>query len=153
MNLNRTCLGARKQFLFYHKACFLQVFEVGSFFNFIMGRPGIYILCQFIILILWHGLATSVQDEAVLLPTVPQLHNGIRPNLTSSCKFLAPVLLYANHNCCFQPVVNTIALANDIELNPGPLSSTHNSSQYSGLSDFDTSINESSLSSQHVQEY
>ena len=116
-----------------------------------MGRPGIYILYQFIILILWHGRATSVQDEAVLLPTVPQLHNGITPNLTSSRKFLAPVLLYVNHNCCFQPVVNTIALANDIELNPGPLSSTHNSSQYSGLSELDTSINESSLSSQHIQ--
>ena len=79
------------------------------------------------------------------------MHNGIRPNLTSSRKFLSPVLLYANHNCCFQPVVNTTALANDIELNPGPLSSTHNSSQYSGISELDKSINESSLSSQHVQ--
>ena len=56
-----------------------------------------------------------------------------------------------NHSCCFQPVVNTIALANDIELNPGPLSSTHNSSRYSGVSQLDTSLSESSLSSQHVQ--
>ena len=65
-----------------------------------------YILCQFILLILWHGLATSVQVEVASLPTVPQSHNRTKRILTSSRKFLAPVLLYANHTCYFQPVVD-----------------------------------------------
>ena len=37
------CMVTRKRFLFHQKARFLQVSEAGSFSNFIMGRPGIYI--------------------------------------------------------------------------------------------------------------
>ncbi|XP_072046304.1 uncharacterized protein [Amphiura filiformis] len=100
------------------------------------------VLASLFILLLW---LPSNQDCSLNLRRI------CRPTSTPTRKFLAPVLLYVNHFCYFQPDVNNIALSNDIELNPGPTTSPNSSSQNGNLSLSNLSTIESSSGSLRAQ--